>query len=114
MPTGVAAPAQLPSLRTPGPSLRSHVTLALCTVLHAFTHAYGTVLVPLYLLMVSNLHLRGVWQASLVVTVYGFVYCATSYPAGILADRSDRKLLLGIGLLGNAVAIALMGLVRAY
>src|SRR3954463_1888477 len=114
MPTGVGAAAQLPSLRTTGPSLRSHVTLALCTVLHAFTHAYGTVLVPLYLLMVSDLHLRGVWQASLVVTLYGFVYCATSYPAGILADRSDRKLLLGVGLLGNAATIVLISLVRQY
>jgi MFS family permease len=83
-------------------------------VLHAFTHAYGTVLVPLYLLMVTGLRLRGVWQASLVVTVYGFVYCAFSYPAGIMADRADRKLLLGVGLVGNAVAVALIGLVRQY
>ena len=90
------------------------MTLALCTLLHAFTHAYGTILVPLYLLMESDLRLRGVWQASLVVTVYGFVYCATSYPAGILADRSDRKFLLGVGLLGNAAAVALMGVVRQY
>src|SRR6185503_15068522 len=96
------------------PSFRSHATLALCTLLHAFTHAYGTVLVPLYLLMVTDLRLRGVWQASLVVTVYGFVYCAFSYPAGIMADRADRKLLLGIGLVGNAVAVALIGLARQY
>src|SRR3954470_10866846 len=111
MPAGVAAPAQLHSPKTTGPSLRSHVTLALCTVLHAFTHAYGTILVPLYLLMVADLHLRGVWQASLVGTAYGFVYCCTSYLAGILADRSDRKLLLGVGLVGNAVTIALVGVV---
>src|SRR5688500_13919601 len=96
------------------PSLRSHVTLALCTLLHAFTHAYGTILVPLYLLMESDLHLRGVWQASLLVTVYGFVYCAFSYVAGVLADRSDRKFLLGVGLVGNAAAIAVIGLVRQY
>ena len=107
-------PSRVLSPTTPSPSFRSHVTLALCTLLHAFTHAYGTILVPLYLLMKDDLRLRGVWQASLVVTVYGFVYCATSYLAGILADRSDRKLLLGIGLVGNAVAIALMGLVRDY
>ena len=100
--------------RRAGPSLRSHVTLALCTLLHAFTHAYGTILVPLYLLMESDLHLRGVWQASLLVTVYGFVYCASSYVAGVLADRSDRKFLLGVGLVGNAAAIALIGLVRQY
>lgn len=96
------------------PALRSHVTLALCTVLHAFTHAYGTILVPLYLLMESDLKLRGVWQAALVVTVYGLVYCAASYVAGVLADRSDRKFLLGVGLVGNAAAIALVGVVREY
>ena len=33
----------------PAGGLRSHVTLILCTILHAFTHAYGTLLVPLYL-----------------------------------------------------------------
>jgi MFS family permease len=103
-----------PTVVPAAPSFRSHVTLALCTLLHAFTHAYGTILVPLYLLMVADLGLRGVWQASLVVTVYGFVYCCTSYLAGILADRSDRKLLLGVGLVGNAVTVALVGAVRQY
>ena len=103
-----------PTYQDSPPSLRSHVTLGLCALLHAFTHAYGTILVPLYLLMESDLKLRGVWQASLVVTVYGFVYCAASYPAGVLADRSDRKFLLGVGLFGNAAAIALIGIVRQY
>src|SRR4051812_22449984 len=54
----------------PRASGRSHVTLALCTVLHAFTHAYGTMLVPLYLLMVADLRLGGVKAASLIVTLY--------------------------------------------
>jgi MFS family permease len=86
----------------------------LCTLLHAFTHAYGTLLIPLYLLMVADLRLAGVWQASLIVTVYGLVYCLVSYGAGVLADRVDRKALLGIGLMGNALAILLMGLTRQY
>ena len=94
--------------------LRSHVTLFLCTVLHAFTHAYGSMLVPLYLLMVADLHLPGVKRASLLLTLYSFVYCAGSFGAGVLADRFNRKLLLGIGLLGNALAIALIGLTRSY
>jgi MFS family permease len=94
--------------------LRSHVTLFLCAVLHAFTHAYGTMLVPLYLLMVADLHLPGVKRASLLLTVYSFVYCVGSYFAGVLADRFNRKLLLGIGLLGNAIAIAGIGLSRNY
>src|SRR5688500_3333292 len=96
------------------PHFRSHLTLVLCTILHAFTHAYGTLLVPLYLLMVSDLRLRGVSYASAVVTVYGIVYCLGSYGAGVMADRYNRKALLGIGLLGNALAITAMGLTRQY
>ncbi|HMB94692.1 MAG TPA: MFS transporter, partial [Tepidisphaeraceae bacterium] len=84
------------------------------TVLHAMTHAYGTALVPLYLLIVADLKLAGVGMASLIVTIYGLVYCISSYPAGVLADRFDRKILLGVGLLGNAIAIAAMGLTRQY
>lgn len=98
----------------PLPNIRSHVTLALCTVLHAFTHAYGTLLVPLYLMMSDDLNLKGEKYATLIVTVYGGVYCVFSYLAGILADKFDRKVLLGIGLIGNAIAITLMGLTRQY
>ncbi len=93
---------------------RRHATLVLTTGLHTFTHLYGAMLVPLYLLMVSDLKLAGVGAASLVVTVYGLVYCLGSYGAGVLADRFDRKWMLGVGLLGNAMAILLMGLTRQY
>jgi MFS family permease len=91
-----------------------HLTLALCTLLHGFTHAYGSLLVPLYLLMVADLHLHGIWQASLIVTISGIVYCLGSYVAGVMADRFDRKWLLGIGLIGNALAILATGLTRQY
>src|SRR5687767_14321712 len=96
------------------PSFRSHVTLVLITLLHCFTHAYGTILVPLYLPMRDDLRLWGVGAASLIVTLYTFVYCLFSYPAGVLADRSNRKVLLGVGLIVNAAAILLMGLTRRY
>src|SRR5947209_8609390 len=95
-------------------ALRSHVTLALTTVLHLLTHAYGVVLVPLYLLMGDDLHLAGVSAAAKVVTVYGVAYSLFSYPAGMLADRYDRKLLLSLGTLGNALAIGLMGFTHRY
>ena len=36
---------------------------------------------------------------SLVVTIYGLVYAIFSFPAGVLADRMNRKVLLGIGLM---------------
>jgi MFS family permease len=96
------------------PGLRSHLTLFLCAILHAFTHAYGAMFVPLYLLMVADLHLNGVKQASLLVALYTFLYCVCSWGAGLLSDRFNRKLILGIGLLGNALAIVLIGLTRRY
>lgn len=96
------------------PHARSAFTLVLSTVLHAFTHAYGTMLVPLYLLISADLRLGGVKAAALIVTVYGVVYNLGSYFAGLLADRFNRKTLLGVGLLGNAAAILLMGLTRRY
>lgn len=93
---------------------RRHLTLALCTLLHAFTHAYHIVLVPLYLLICADLGLSRVKLATLVVTVYAGVYCLLSYPAGILTDRLNRKMLLGVGLIGNAIAIGLMGVANDY
>ncbi|HEX8525328.1 MAG TPA: MFS transporter [Tepidisphaeraceae bacterium] len=96
------------------PGLRAHVTLVLCTVLHAFTHAYGSLLVPLYLLMTRSLALPGVGYASFIVTIYGLFTCVGSYPAGMLADRFDRKTILGIGLIGNALAVVAMGLTHNY
>jgi MFS family permease len=96
------------------PKFRSHVTLALITLLHMFTHGYGTILVPLYLPMRDDLHLSGVGAASLIVTVYTLVYCLCSVLAGVLADHADRKVLLGVGLIVNAAAILLMGLTRRY
>lgn len=93
---------------------RSGMTLVLCTLLHTFTHAYGAMLVPLYLLMSKDLHLNGVKYATLIVTIYGVVYMACSYGAGVLADRINRKDLLGWGLVLNALAIIGMGLTRHY
>ena len=92
----------------------SHVTLGFGAVLHAFTHAYGTMLVPLYLMMQKDLGLRGVQAVALIVAVYGLVYCLLAYPAGMLADRMNRKVLLGVGLIGNAAAIGLMGVTGQY
>lgn len=93
---------------------RSAATLALTTLLHAFTHAYQVLLVPLYLLMAADLKLPGVRAVTLVVTAYNAAYFLLSYPAGMLADRLNRKMLLGVGLLGNAVAIGLTGITHQY
>ena len=107
-------PPRPPVLNASPAGHRSRLTLGLCTILHAFTHAYGTLLVPLYLMVKADLGLGGVNEATFIVTVYGLVYCLGSYAAGVLADRHDRRLLLGVGLLGNAVAVLLMGLTRRY
>jgi MFS family permease len=53
-------------------------------------------------------------KVSWIVTVYGAIYFLGSYVSGIAADRFDRKLLLGIGLLGNAGAILCMGFTHQY
>jgi MFS family permease len=101
-------------MNRPLPTFRSHLTLGFCTLLHAFTHAYASMLVPLYLMMARDLKLKGVSSASFIVTLYGAMYCFGSYFAGELADRFDRRVLLGIGLLGNAAAIVGIGLSRDY
>src|SRR5690348_9320836 len=93
---------------------RSKLTLALAIVLHMFTHAFATILVPLYVLMRRDLNLPGIEYAAFLVSVYGVVYCLFSYVAGILADRFDRRLLLGWGLVINSIAIVLIGLTRNY
>lgn len=93
---------------------RAHFTLVGTTVLHAFTHAYATMFLPLYVMMQTGLHLQGAKQAGFVVTVYGLVYWGLSYPAGVLADRYDRRMLLGVGLLGNALAVIGIGAAGSY
>ena len=92
----------------------SHFTLILLGVLHAFTHGLMTMFAPLYLLMRDDLRLSGVWPAAVLVTLYGVVYFGLSFPAGMLADRFSRKLLLTIGLVGNSLAIFCMGLTDSY
>lgn len=93
---------------------RPQLTLVLCTVLHAFTHAYSVLIVPLYLLVAADLRLPGVKYAAMVVTIYNVVYWGLAFVSGILADRFNRKVLLGIGLLGNALAVLAMGMTRSY
>ncbi len=45
----------------------------------------------------------------MLVTIYGTVYMLLSYFGGVLTDRHDRRMLLGIGLISNAVAVAADG-----
>jgi FSR family fosmidomycin resistance protein-like MFS transporter len=77
-------------------------TLALTTVLHAFTHIYQMALIPLYLPMQKFFRRDSVDDATLLVTALLVAYFLPSYAMGILADRFSRKKLLGIGLAINA------------
>jgi MFS family permease len=95
-------------------SKHSAVTVAGITLLHAFTHAFQVALIPLYLMIQRDLNLSGVNAVALIVTVYNFAYWTLSLGSGILADRFNRKVLLGVGLIGNAAAIAMMGFTRQY
>jgi len=91
-----------------------HLTLALVALLHALTHVYQIALVPLYLRIREDLHLSGDWQATLLVTVQGVVYCVASLPLGVLADRFSRKRLMSLGLLFNALAFAGLAVAPGY
>ena len=87
-------------------------TLWLTGVLHAFTHLYQAVLLPLYLLIQKDFQLASVGRVTLLVTVMLAACFGPSYPAGILADRLNRKKLLAFGLALNGTAFAALGLAR--
>jgi len=85
-------------------------TLWLTGVLHAFTHVYQVALMPLYLLMQRDFKFASVSQATLLLTVMMAACFAPSYPIGVLADRMNRKTLLGFGLALNGLGFAALAL----
>lgn len=84
---------------------RNHKTRALWLtgVLHAFTHLYQVALMPLYLLIQKDFKFSSVSEATLLMTVMLVACFGPSYPIGVLADRFNRKRLLGFGLALNAL-----------
>lgn len=95
---------------------RSHRirTLWLTGMLHAFTHLYQVALLPLYLRIQQDLNLASVQQATLLVSVLGVAYFLPSYPLGLLADRFNRKTLLGCGLLINGLGFVGLAVAPNY
>src|SRR5438552_9430755 len=89
-------------------------TLWVSGVLHAFTHLYQVALMPLYLLIEKDLKLESVSQATLLLTVMMVAYFAPSYPMGVLADKLNRKKLLGFGLAINALGFIALALAPNY
>ncbi len=88
--------------------------LWLTSVLHAFTHLYQVALMPLYLLIQQDLHLSGVGQATLLLTILLVACFGLGYPMGVLADRFNRKRLLTVGLAINGLAFIGLGLAPNY
>src|SRR4051812_1108077 len=78
-------------------------TLWLCGGLHAFTHLYHVASAPLFLLIQRDLGLTSVGKSTLLVTLMMIAYVVPSYPMGMLADRVNRKKLLGYGLAINGL-----------
>jgi len=78
-------------------------TLWLVGALHAFTHVYHVVLLPLYLLIQRDFQFASVGQATSLVTIFMIAYILPSYGLGVLADRMSRRKLLGYGLLINGL-----------
>ena len=87
-------------------------TLWLTGLLHAFTHVYQVALMPLYLLIQRDFKFASVGQATLLLTVMMAACFGPSYPIGVLADKLDRKKLLGFGLALNGLGFGSVGEVR--
>lgn len=89
-------------------------TLWLVGVLHAFTHVYHVALMPLYLLMQRDFGFVSIGQATALVTVLMIAYFLPSYGLGVLADRVNRRKLLGWGLTLNALGFTALAFSPNY
>jgi MFS transporter, FSR family, fosmidomycin resistance protein len=93
-----------------------HATRSLWLVgaLHAFTHVYHVALMPLYLLIQRDFKFTSVGQATSLVTVMMVAYFLPSYAMGVIADRFNRKRILGGGLLINALGFVALSFAPGY
>lgn len=89
-------------------------TLWLVGLLHGFTHLYHVALLPLYLLIQRDFGFANVGQATALMTVMMLAYFVPSYGLGVLADRLNRRKLLGWGLAINALGFVALALSPNY
>jgi MFS family permease len=89
-------------------------TLALATMLHAFTHIYQMALTPLFLLIQNFYRRDTIEDATLLLTLLLVAYFLPSYAMGMLADRFSRKKLLSIGLAINGLGFIGLALSPNY
>ena len=88
--------------------------LGWCGVLHVFTHLYNVILLPLYLPIQRDLGLTRVDQATGLMTAMMLGYVLPGYFIGLLADRWNRRLLLGWGLLVSALGLIGLSQARSF
>lgn len=88
--------------------------LAWCGVLHALTHSFHVVLMPLYLAIQQDLELASVAETTLLMSALMMAYFLPSYHLGVAADRYDRRWLLGVGLVCNGLGFLALGLAPGY
>lgn len=91
-------------------------TLGLAAILHAFTHLYQVMLLPLYLLLVQDpaMRIETAEQATFLVTVLMVSYFVPAYPVGVLADRLSKRKLLAFGLAINSGAFVGLAWASSY
>lgn len=89
-------------------------TLWLVSLLHGFTHLYHVALMPLYLLMQRDFGFASVGRATSLVTVLMLAYFVPSFALGVLADRWNRRKLLGWGLAINGLGFVGLALSPNY
>jgi MFS family permease len=83
-------------------------------MLHAFTHVYHVALMPLYLMMHEDLKMGSMDRTTFLMTAMMTAYFLPSYWVGGLADRMDRRKLLGIGLIINGAGFAGFSQVNSF
>jgi MFS family permease len=91
-------------------------TLWLTGLLHAFTHVYHVILLPLYVLIQKDplLKIDRIEQATFLMTALMFAYFIPAYPAGVLADRFSKKRLLAWGLALNGLGFVCLSFAQSY
>jgi MFS family permease len=89
-------------------------TLWFVSLLHGFTHLFHVALMPLYLLIQRDFGFASVGQATSLVTLLMLSYFVPSFALGVLADRWNRRKLLGWGLAINGLGFIALSLSPNY
>jgi len=92
---------------------RRRRVLTLCSLVHGFNHSYWVILPPLLPIIISEFEISTL-KAGLLASAFFLPYAAFQLPVGYIADRADRRLLIGLGLLLSATGTTLTGFAPNY